>query len=980
MKKVSIIVPVFNVDEKRFKRTLNSLTKQSSKDFEVCISDGGEKKIKKIVDNYSDKLDIKYKASSKNLGISENTNAGMELATGEYIGFLDHDDLLVPTAIEDSLKKLESGFDVVYSDEDIVDEKGKAVNKLFKPDFSPDLLYAQNYICHFLVVKREIVEKVGEFNPEFDGAQDYDFILRITEQTQKIGHIQKILYHWLSTEESTSTNSDAKPYAQTAGLKALDAHLKRVYGKSAEAVETDNLFVYQPRYHNLKNQKIDIIIPMRDKWILSDGCVSSIVEKTRYKNYQITIIDNGSQDELTKRWFESIKKLDKRIRVLTADFEFNWSKLQNFGIKNSDADIFVFLNNDTIITDGDWLEILGEQAIRSGIGVVGPLLLYEDGLIQHAGVVVGLGGYADHVYKNSPAAHAGINYVSPMVQRDVLAVTGACMVIARETLDRIGLFDEKFIICGSDVEICIRAHEMGLYNVYTPNTQLTHLESKSRSPKIPAVDFRLSRLTYQKYWDNGDPFYNKNLNYNSLTPLEAPSKQLGKAKVQLRKKMRRSRVATKAYKNTKQLLQKSRVVVKAYRKIRSAKNLLANPDQDDDLTPSKDFKVIELNDIKPVKIEPVSKKTRINLLVPSLNPEHIFGGIATALKFFDQFDEERFDKRIVVTNMPLRKRSLNEKYSHYALVRNGAISAKPFQVVDLSFNPVEPKLTISENDIFIATAWWTAYNIAPLIEWQKEAYGLKKIKPLIYLIQDFEPGFYKWSSRYVLAESTYKLKVPTFAIFNSKELKEYFGKQDFHFAKEYYFDPVLNDTLKKHLLNDAEVPRRKQIVVYGRPKTPRNAFEIVVNSLRIAFKNRDDADEWKILSMGEDHADAVIKDKARLVSVGKLTLDGYAQIMEESYLAISLMVSPHPSYPPLELSSFGVRTITNSYYNKNLSKFNSNIISVDSCDPATIAKQIIKYVDNFDKYSKTAKKSINKKYLDASDQFKPIVNDIAELL
>lgn len=980
MKKVSIIIPVFDVDRKRFKKTLDSLVRQSVQNFEVCISDGGAgHKIKDLVDKYASKLDIRYVSSTKALGISKNTNEALRLASGEYIGFLDHDDLLVEDAIQESLKKLKEGYDAVYSDEDIVDEKGRVLNKMFKPDFSPDLLYAQNYICHFFVVKKAIAKKVGEFNQKFDGAQDYDYILRVTEQTKKIGHIDKILYHWLATEDSTSTNSDAKPYAQMAGLKALDAHLKRVYGKEAEAVETENLFVYQPRYHTLKNQKIDIIIPMRDKWVLTDGCVSSIIEKTKYKNYQVTIIDNGSQEELTKKWFEKIQKLDKRIRVLTADFEFNWSKLQNFGVKNSDADIFIFLNNDTIITDENWLDILGEQAIRPGVGVVGPLLLYDDGTIQHAGVVVGLGGYADHIYKNAPAIHSGVNYISPMVQRDVLAVTGACMAISRKTLDKIGLFDEKFIICGSDVEICIRAHEMGLFNIYTPNTQLIHLESKSRSPKIPRVDFSLSRLVYQKYWNNGDPFFNSNLNYNSLIPLETPKQSLAKQKVKLKKRMNHSYAASNAYAATKNLFKRNRLAVKLVRKARTAKRLVLGGEIGNEKA-TKGIKVIELNKITPVKIEPVSDKIRINLLVPSLNQEDIFGGIATALKFFDQFDEAQYDKRIVVTNMPLKEGGLSKKYARYALVRNGAISEKALQIVDLPFTPLDQRLTVSERDVFIATAWWTAYNIAPLIEWQKKEYALKKAHPLIYLIQDFEPGFYKWSSRYVLAEETYRLNIPVFAIFNSKELKDFFDNRDYHFEKTYYFTPVLNDKLKQHLLEDKEVGRKKQIIVYGRPKTPRNAFEIVVASLKEAFRDRDDAGEWKILSMGENHRDITISDRTTLVSVGKLTLDGYAKAMEESYLAVSLMVSPHPSYPPLEMSSFGVRTITNKYENKDLSKFNENIISVDRCDPSVIAKEITKYLDRFDELSKTAKKRINKSYINASDQFEPIIKDISSYL
>lgn len=981
MKKISIIIPVFNVDKKRFQKTLDSLVKQSCNDFEVCISDGGmEHKVDDIIENYKDKLDIKYKSSDKKLGISANTNAALELATGKYVGFLDHDDLLTETAVEDSLSMLENqNYDAVYSDEDIIDENNKVVNKFFKPDFSPDLLYAQNYICHFLVVDRNIVKKVGKFNPKFDGAQDYDYILRIYEQTNKIGHVPKILYHWLATEESTSTNSDAKPYAQTAGLKALDTHLKRVYGKQAEAIETDNLFVYQPRYHNLKSEKIDIIIPMRDKWTLSDACVTSILKRTKYQNYQITIIDNGSKEKLTKKWLEKIIEDDKRIRVLTADFEFNWSKLQNFGIKNSDADIFVFLNNDTVIVDDDWLEILGEQANRPGIGAVGPLLLYEDGTIQHAGVVIGLGGFADHIYKGAPAVHAGVNFVSPMVQRDVLAVTGACMTISRKTLDQIGLFDEKFLICGSDVEICLRAHEMGLFNVYTPNTRLAHLESKSRSPKIPDVDFRLSRLTYQKYWDNGDPFYNQNLNYNFVIPFEAPKGYNTSKKTKIKKRLKRSRVLRKTYNVARNTLKHSRVATKVYHKLHTSKSQEINSENRHEKVSSKDYKVTEIKDVTPVETAPISEKVRINLLVPSLNQEHIFGGIATALKFFDQFDENKFDKRVVVTDMKSRKKSISMRYPDYVFVHNGETSSEPLQIVDIS-NPEDCNLAISENDVFIATAWWTAYSIAPLINWQKETYELKKSRPLIYLIQDFEPGFYKWSSQYASADSTYKLDIPTIAVFNSSELEEYFNKRQYHFEKKYHFDPILNDSLKQHLLDDKDIPRKKQIIVYGRPETPRNAFEIVVDSLRKTFKDREDVNEWKFLSMGEDHPDVTIKGSTRLVSVGKLSLDAYAHTMEESYLGISLMVSPHPSYPPLEMSSFGVKTITNKYENKDLSKFNDNIISVDSCNPALITKELKKYVDNFDKYSKTAKKCINKNYINSANQFEPIIKDIEKNL
>ena len=972
MNKISLIIPVYNVKHSRFINTLDSLVNQTCKDFEVCISDGGDKSyVDQIIKDYDQKLSIKYTKSNKKLGISENTNNALKLASGEYISFLDHDDLLLPTAIEDVLKSIkEKKADVVYTDEQIVDEKGNILNKFYKPDLSIDLLYSQNYICHFLTISKKIVDKVGAFNPKFDGAQDYDYILRVIEETTNVYHLPKILYSWLSTEDSTSTNSDSKPYAQNAGLSALDAHLKRKYGNIAHAKETDYLFVYQPRFDNLKDKKIDIIIPMKDKWPLTKQCVESIIKVTSYKNYQITILDNNSECELTYEWFEEAKKLDKRIRVLKADFEFNWSKLQNFGINNSDADLFVFLNNDTIVVDKDWLNILGENALRDDVGVVGPLLLYEDGTIQHGGVVIGLCGYADHLFKGLQPKHLGYNYPSPMVARNVIGVTGACMAISRKTLDKIGLFNEKFIICGSDVEMCIRAYEKGLRNIYTPNTRLIHLESKSRDSYIPEIDFKMSQLSYFKYWDNGDPFYNKNLDYNSTTPIEKRNEVVDANphnKNRIKEVLKNNKAFMYTYRNSKRILKKSKLLVKIYRKVR-------NIEVQDYMEPSViNFTIPEVREIFPFETK-IPQKYRINILIPTLNKDRLYGGVATAMKFFNQFNDKNFAKRIIITEPPMKEDDL-DNYTDYKFVHNLEQCTEDKQVVYLG-DSSNRNLLVAENDIFISTAWWTAYNIKPVMDWQKKTYNMKKNNYLIYFIQDYEPYFYPWSSEYCCAESTYHFNIPTIAVFNSKELKDYFDVHNYKFEYSYYFSPILNDELKEHLLNDKEKQRKKQIVVYGRPSTPRNAFELINESLIRAFKDRDDVHEWNFISMGENHCSAIIKDDVTLKSVGKLTIDEYAEKMEESYLGISLMISPHPSYPPLEMSSFGIKTITNKYDNKDISYFNENIISVDYCDAEHISKEIVKYLDKYDSLSKKAKKVINKDYINSDDQFSPIIKNI----
>ena len=978
MKKVSIIIPVYNVDKTRFKRTLESLAQQTYKDFEVCISDGNkDSSVEKIIEKYNKRLAIKYKKSDKNLGISDNTNQALELATGEYISLLDHDDLLYENAIEESINKIEEGFDLVYSDEEIIDDNYNVLNTMCKPNFSPDLLYSQNYICHFTTIRKTIVDKVGKFNSKYDGAQDYDYFLRVFEETNKIGHIDKILYRWLSTPESTSTNAQSKPYAQTAGLNALKDHIKRKYGNKASVYETDNLFVYRVEYNLLDNKLIDIIIPMKDKWSLTKNCVDSILEKTSYNNYQITILDNNSEEKLTLEWLDEINK-NKKVRVLKADFEFNWSKLQNFGIENSKADIFVFLNNDTIIIDENWLNVLGNTSLKENTGVVGPLLLYEDGTIQHAGVVVGFGGYADHIYKGCSPIHEGVNYISPMVCRNVLAVTGACMAISRKTLDKIGYFNEDFIICGSDVEICIRAYENGLYNVYTPFTKLVHLESKSRDSYVPPVDFRISKIFYKKYWENGDPFYNNNLSRNSFKPKLKTDEEIaveeGPSDYSIKSIIKKLPLVHKTYRFIKETLKKNAFAVIIYRKIKrievpSNEHYVCN-------TIAIDYTVPEIRSVHPIECKSDFKK-RINILIPSLNKDKVFGGIATAMKFFSKFDDS-FEKRIVVVDTPMKDDDL-DNYKDYTYVSNEIQCDNKYQVVNISDKDF-CNLVVSPNDIFIATAWWTAYSIRPIIKWQKEFYNLKDYKKLIYFIQDYEPYFYPWSSKQCCAESTYRMDIPTIGVFNSKELLEYFDNHNYEFDSKYCFGPVLNDNLKKHLIEDEEIPRKKQIVIYGRPNTARNAFEIINEALIKAFKKIEDYKEWKIISMGEEHIPAFVKNGLIIKSVGKLTLDEYAKKMEESYLGISLMVSPHPSYPPLEMSSFGIKTITNQYENKDMSYFNENIISVEHCDADSIAEKIIEYVNNYDKYVKTCKKVLNEEYVNSGDQFDPIIKKIDKVI
>lgn len=331
---------------------------------------------------------------------------------------------------------------------------------------------------------------------------------------------------------------------------------------------------------------------------------------------------------------------------------------------------------------------------------------------------------------------------------------------------------------------------------------------------------------------------------------------------------------------------------------------------------------------------------RLNLLVPSINQEHIFGGISTALKFYEQLADSLGCKRRIITTDASPSSDDMIHFKNYSLVNANEDEGKDYQVVPFNdrYNKTIP---IGENDIFMSTAWWTTYATHNLIRWQSEEYK-NEVKKSIYFIQDFEPGFYAWSSRYALADSTYRSELPQIAIFNTQLLKEYFNINNYKFYEEYSFEPTLNEGLKNVLLKFEMFKKKKQILIYGRPSVQRNAFELIVESLKVWVWKQSDVREWTIYSVGEKHSEVDLGNGVKIESLGKLTLEQYANLMAESYVGISLMISPHPSYPPLEMSTFGMKVITNNYANKDISDFNSNIISLNKLNTIEISDTLLK--------------------------------------
>lgn len=924
----SILVPVFNVDPKYLEKAIQSVKSQTYSNWELCLVDdcSTNKSLKSYLENLSDdRIEVVF--SDVNEGISNASNKAAAVAHGDYFVLLDDDDLLAPNALEELFLKLSmTQADIIYSDNDVIDEHGVRLATFLKPDWSPDLFYSQMYIGHLLAFKASLFRQVQGFDSKFDGSQDYDLVLRMIELTDRIEHVQKVLYSWRSIPTSTATNAKAKPYAQTAGKNALQAHFDRVYKNGFVRVnETEDLFVYDVRYKlPSKDVLASIIIPTKDHADDLKKAIDSIINKTINVNYEIIILDNGSVEKSTKDLFSYLKNTYENIKIIDASYPFNWSKINNQGIAEASGEVIVCLNNDVEIISPDWLERLTENALREDIGVVGGLLLYPDQTIQHAGVVIGMGGFADHVYKACEPIHKGDPFISPMVNRNVSAVTGACMAFRHSILDNIGLFDENFIVCGSDVEFCLRAKSAGYDNLYLSKVVLTHFESKTRDPKrIPKIDFKLSKEAYRDYLIAGDPYYNQNLDYDYCEP----------------------------------------TLITYRKRQRKLSSFRAN---------------VGISEIRPLRFrkDTVSPK-RLNLLIPSINSEDIFGGISTALKLFNTLVAElNCDARILVLDGVPNNQTLIGRFSDYLYRQMDEEGYEGNAIVSVVNRNSEKSIPVSCNDIFLCTSWWSAYCIQE--EYNRSLRLSNSIvkTPILYLIQDYEPGFYSWSSKYLLAESTYKVDLPKIAIFNSEELQDYFKLYKYSFIKEYSFNPFLNNQLKDYLQRqNGKMAKKRQILVYGRPHTNRNAFELIVESLRQWVENCEDSKYWKFISAGEDHPPVPLGKGRYLISVGKLPLEKYAEILSESFAGISLMVSPHPSYPPLEMASFGVQVITNSYQNKNLNSFSENIHSLEIPTPWNIAQQL----DSIHKEYKfeVACANVNGNYIDGGEAF-PFAKELAD--
>jgi GT2 family glycosyltransferase len=526
--KISIVVPVYNTNEKWLRLCIESVINQVYDNWELCIADGGSTKphIKRILEQYPRQdARIRVKFLSENKGIAGNSNEALAIATGEFVGFLDHDDELETSALYEVVKLVlyevakllneKQDIDFIYSDEDKISTRGKRLDPHFKPDWSPDTLYSCNYITHFSVIRKSIVDELGGFREGYDGSQDYDLFLRVVERTQRVAHISKVLYHWRMIPQSAAFSSNAKPYAYIAAKKAIKDSLSR-RKVEAEVLDGPSAGFYRVKYKILGNPKVSIIIPTRDEVKVLQRCIRSILGKTGYDNYEILIVDNQSRQSATFKYYDETKS-NPKIRITKYDDTYNYSKINNYAVSQVDSECIVFLNNDTEVISREWLTAMLEYVQRKEVGIAGALLYYPNNTIQHAGVITGITGVAGHSFRNFSSKDTGYSNRAKIVQ-NLSAVSGACMMIKKSVCEKVGGFDEDFQVAFGDIDLCLKVREEGYLIVYTPYAELYHWESLSRGYEdTPEKQARLKKEIeyFQKKWKDvlakEDPYYNPNL-------------------------------------------------------------------------------------------------------------------------------------------------------------------------------------------------------------------------------------------------------------------------------------------------------------------------------------------------------------------------------------------------------------------------------------------------------------------------------------
>ncbi|MEG2632962.1 MAG: glycosyltransferase family 2 protein [Oscillospiraceae bacterium] len=528
MPKISLIVPLYNTPDNFLRELLDAVKAQSYKNWQLCFADGSDSshlQVGKTVGEYSrSDSRIVYKKLEKNDGISGNTNAAIELSDGEYIALVDHDDLIAENALFEVVKAInETGADFLYSDEaTFIKTPMDSRSMHLKPDYSPDYLRGCNYICHLSVIKRELLETVGRYDNEYDGSQDFDLTLRITEKAKKIYHISKPLYYWRIHAGSVASDISVKPYAYDAARRAVQSHLERI-GLAGKAVYSRAVPMMRVIYDIIGSPLVSIIIPNFDHVEVLRQCIDSIETLSTYKNYELIICENNSKSPETFAYYEELAKRPN-VRIVTWEREFNFSAINNFARKSASGQQLLFLNNDIEAITPEWLEEMVMFTQRKDVGACGIKLLYPNDTIQHGGIAMGVCGSAANICPLYPREHEG--YMSRLaIASNMSACTAACLMVRAEVFDEVGGFDEKLAVAFNDVDLCLKIREKGYLIVFNPVAECYHHESRSRGyDKSGEKKLRMERekeILRDKwphyYEEGGDPYYNRNFGKNSIS-------------------------------------------------------------------------------------------------------------------------------------------------------------------------------------------------------------------------------------------------------------------------------------------------------------------------------------------------------------------------------------------------------------------------------------------------------------------------------
>ena len=475
---ISIAVPAYQTPVEFLKQMIESLISQTYTGWELCIANASpdNEEMQRVLADYSAKdVRVRFCSLKENLGIAENTNRAFAMAKGEFMGLLDHDDLLAPNALYEIVNTLQDHpqADALYTDEDkVTTDLDEHFQPHLKPDFNLDLLRSNNYICHFFVVRKSIVEKAGGFRKEFDGAQDYDFIFRCTENAREVLHVPEILYHWRTHKASTADNPASKMYAFEAGKRAIEAHLERT-GTKGTVSHTQDLGFYRVKYPVQGEPLVSVIIPNKDEKETLQTCLESLKKNTSYQNFEIIIIENNSTTGEIFKYYKELSR-DQQIHLLRWGKEFNYSAINNFGVAHARGEYLLFLNNDVKSIEPDWMEEMLGVCQRPEVGGVGAKLIYPDNTIQHAGCVIGMGGIAGHMFVDMPADRTGYLHKASLLQ-DMSAVTAACLMMKKEVFEQAGGFTEELAVAFNDVDLCLKVRKNNHLIVYDPYAKLYHM-------------------------------------------------------------------------------------------------------------------------------------------------------------------------------------------------------------------------------------------------------------------------------------------------------------------------------------------------------------------------------------------------------------------------------------------------------------------------------------------------------------------------